>query len=120
MIDVIRLMPNPTLVPRPVPVARPTAAPNQVKHTKKSERETSALFQTKSQAEIDEEESLQLALAISQSEAEEKERQKKLLTQKYAMSSFISQPTPPMTTAYPSVREKAELEGKHLSICFFK
>jgi hypothetical protein len=29
---------------------------------------------------------------MSQSEAEEKERQKKLLTQKYAMSSFLSAP----------------------------
>lgn len=48
---------------------------------------------TKSQAEIDEEESFQLALAISQSEAEEKERQKKILTQKYAMSSFLSAPS---------------------------
>ncbi|CAF4447286.1 unnamed protein product, partial [Adineta steineri] len=47
----------------------------------------------KTQAEIDEEESFQLALAISQSEAEEKERQKKQLTQKYAMSSFLSAPT---------------------------
>ncbi len=30
---------------------------------------------------------------MSQSEAEEKERQKKMLTQKYAMSSFLSAPT---------------------------
>jgi hypothetical protein len=40
-------------------------------------------------------------LAISQSEAEEKERQKKMLTQKYAMSSFLSAPTnnnPPVKT----------------------
>jgi hypothetical protein len=29
---------------------------------------------------------------MSQSEAEEKERQKKMLTQKYAMSSFLSAP----------------------------
>jgi len=29
---------------------------------------------------------------MSQSEAEEKERQKKMLTQKYAMSSFLSTP----------------------------
>ncbi|CAF3497919.1 unnamed protein product, partial [Rotaria sp. Silwood1] len=49
--------------------------------------------QTKTQAEIDEEESFQLALAISQSEANEKERQKKALTQKYAMSTFVSAPT---------------------------
>lgn len=42
---------------------------------------------------MDEEESFQLALAMSQSEAEEKERQKKMLTQKYAMSSFLSAPT---------------------------
>lgn len=47
---------------------------------------------TKTQTEIDDEESFQLALAISQSEAEEKERQKKILTQKYAMSSFLSAP----------------------------
>ena len=49
-------------------------------------------MQTKTQAELDEEESLQLALAMSQSEAEDKERQKKMLTQKYAMSSFLSAP----------------------------
>ncbi|CAF1305732.1 unnamed protein product [Rotaria sordida] len=48
--------------------------------------------QTKTQAEIDEEESFQLALAISQSEADEKERQKKVLTQKYAMSTLVSAP----------------------------
>jgi hypothetical protein len=49
-------------------------------------------------------------LAISQSEAEEKERQKKMLTQKYAMSSFLSAPTnntPPVIRK--NSREKYEL-----------
>ncbi|CAF4266902.1 unnamed protein product [Rotaria sp. Silwood2] len=72
---------NSTPIPRPIPSSRPysTSAP--------------APNQGKSQAELDEEESFQLALAMSQSEAEEKERQKKMLTQKYAMSSFLSAPT---------------------------
>jgi hypothetical protein len=53
---------------------------------------------------LDEEESFQLALAMSQSEAEEKERQKKMLTQKYAMSSFLSAPAndpPPVRLKQP-------------------
>ncbi|CAF0835118.1 unnamed protein product [Adineta steineri] len=75
---------NPNPIPKPISTVKPmlsttTAAP--------------VANQGKTQAEIDEEESFQLALAISQSEAEEKERQKKQLTQKYAMSSFLSAPT---------------------------
>ncbi|UJR37700.1 hypothetical protein I4U23_030395 [Adineta vaga] len=66
--------------------------------------------QTKSQAEIDEEESFQLALAMSQSEAEEKERQKKMLTQKYAMSSFLSAPVNNNTSSAPETsNEYSEL-----------
>ncbi|CAF0779146.1 unnamed protein product [Didymodactylos carnosus] len=42
----------------------------------------------KTQSELEEEEAFQLALAISQSEAEDKEHQKKMLTQRYAMSSI--------------------------------
>ncbi|CAF4577976.1 unnamed protein product [Rotaria sp. Silwood1] len=72
---------HPNLIPKPIQLSRPmpTSVP--------------APTPTKSQAELEEEESFQLALAISQSEAEEKERQKKMLTQKYAMSSFLSAPT---------------------------
>lgn len=43
---------------------------------------------------MDEEDALQLAITLSQSEADEKERQKKLLTQRYAMSNIQSPPTP--------------------------
>ncbi|CAF2561729.1 unnamed protein product [Rotaria sp. Silwood2] len=69
------------LTSKPASLSKPTPTP------------TTTPNQTKTQAEIDEEESFQLALAISQSEAEEKERQKKVLTQKYAMSTSVSIPT---------------------------
>ncbi|CAF1607571.1 unnamed protein product [Rotaria sordida] len=67
-------------IPKPMQLSRPIPTT------------ASASNQGKSQAELDEEESFQLALAMSQSEADEKERQKKMLTQKYAMSSFLSAP----------------------------
>lgn len=74
---------------------------------------------TKSQADIDEEESFQLALAISQSEAEEKERQKKILTQKYAMSSFLSasndSPAAPVVTTGTTVRSDGNSDYAELS-----
>ncbi|CAF1370632.1 unnamed protein product [Rotaria magnacalcarata] len=93
-----QLSPRPTLIPKSVTTTS-GIAPSR----------------TKTQAEIDEEESFQLALAISQSEAEEKERQKKMLTQKYAMSSFLSAPNtnnnnpPSVTEINNNHHEYAEL-----------
>ncbi|CAF0788042.1 unnamed protein product [Adineta ricciae] len=83
------------------------SVPKPITTTNTTRTLSSSAPPTKSQAEIDEEESFQLALAISQSEADEKERQKKMLTQKYAMSSFLTAPTNNSNNNYstPSVSE---------------
>ena len=50
---------------------------------------------------------------MSQSEADEKERQKKMLTQQYAMSSFLSIPT----NNNPSVIIERLIKNRNLVFC---